>query len=305
MCDTILSSEDSDAAVIRIHNSNKAIAITCDCNPIFCNSNPKLGAKLAVAESWRNLISTGADPLAITDNLNFGNPEKKHVMFQIKKAIEGIKEACSKLSYPVVSGNVSLYNETKGKSIFPTPVIGGVGLIKNLKYVTGIKTSKGDTVYVVGKTEGHLSLSVYNEICGDKYGSPPRIDLDEEIKNGKFISQAIREVGITGCHDVSEGGIILALAELSIKNNIGIKIEIPEKIRNAKWLFGEDPSRYIITTKNKEKLVKLATQKNITIQKVGKSEGDLFKISNEFEISVKKLVTYNKLWFKNYLNGEK
>ena len=139
MCDTYFSSEQSDSAVIRVHNSTKAIAVTCDCNPIYCNSNPKLGAEIGVAESWRNLIASGADPIAITDNLNFGNPEKKEIMYQIKEAIKGIKTACEALNYPVVSGNVSLYNETKNKSIFPTPVIGGVGVIKNISQSKGLR----------------------------------------------------------------------------------------------------------------------------------------------------------------------
>ena len=135
MGDTIFSSEMADAAVIRIHNTSKAISITSDCNPIYCKSDPKRGAEIAVAESWRNLIASGAEPIAITDNLNFGNPEKKEVMYEIKEAIKGIKKACNELDYPVVSGNVSLYNETNGKSIYPTPVIGGVGLIKKLNQV--------------------------------------------------------------------------------------------------------------------------------------------------------------------------
>ena len=137
MGDTIFSSQMADAAVIRIHNTQKAISVTSDCNPIYCKSDPKLGAEIAVAESWRNLIATGAEPVAVTDNLNFGNPEKKEIMYEIKEAIKGIKIACNELNYPVVSGNVSLYNETNGKSIFPTPVIGGVGLIQNLKYIKG------------------------------------------------------------------------------------------------------------------------------------------------------------------------
>ena len=177
MCDTLFFSEQADAAVIRVHNSNKAIAITCDCNPIYCNSDPKLGAAIGVAESWRNLIATGADPIAITDNLNFGNPEKEEIMFQIKEAINGIRTACKALNYPVVSGNVSLYNETNQKSIFPTPVIGGVGLIKDLSKATSMKINKNDSIFLVGECKGHLELSEYNRACNNNEGKPPELDL--------------------------------------------------------------------------------------------------------------------------------
>ncbi len=305
MCDTIFSSEESDAAVIRIHNSNKAVAITCDCNPIFCFANPKLGAALAVAETWRNLIATGAKPIAITDNLNFGNPEKKEIMYEIKKAIEGIKVACNKLSYPVVSGNVSLYNETKGKSILPTPVIGGVGLIEDVNYVKGFKIKDNDSIFVVGKTKGHLELSVHNQIQGNEFGSPPKINFDDEIKNGNFIYKAIRKINLSGCHDISEGGIALSLAELAIKNKLGIIIKIPKKVNNINWLFGEDTSRYIVITSDENDLLRLSKKCSVDIQKIGKVTGNSFKIINEFEISVKELITYNKAWFKNYTKNVK
>ena len=304
MCDTYLSSEQSDSAVIRIHNSNKAIAVTCDCNPIYCNSDPRLGAEIAVAESWRNLIASGADPIAITDNLNFGNPEKKEIMYQIKEAIEGIKTACETLNYPVVSGNVSLYNETKNKSIFPTPVVGGVGVIKEISQSKGLKMNEGDKIFVLGNTLGHLELSEFNRICNKNYGFPPPLNLKEEIKNGNFVRKFIKKHNsiITGCHDISEGGIILALAELAIKNKKGLKVKIPSNVKNSKnWLFGEDQSRYLLILSDEEIIKKDAKKEKIGLQKIATVFGDKFSIIKEFEISVKKLIKYNNKWFENFI----
>ena len=303
MCDTVYSSEESDAAVVRVNGTNKAVAITCDCNPIYCESDPKLGAKLAVAESWRNLIATGSKPLAITDNLNFGNPEKKEIMYQIKEAILGIKEACEKLSYPVVSGNVSLYNETKGKSILPTPVIGGIGLIKDLSQAIGLKVDKDDVLYVVGKTRGHLDLSVHNQICEDNSGSPPKINFKDEIKNGDFVFNFIKNFReyITGCHDISEGGIITSIAEICIKNRLGVIISIPKNIKHRNWLFSEEPSRFILSIKNDKDFLRIAEKNKVYVEKIGEVTGKNFKIINELEISVEKLIKYNMSWFQNYL----
>ena len=183
MGDTLLDSQKSDAAVVKIHNTKKAVAITCDCNPIYCNANPFQGSMLAVVETWRNLCAVGSKPLAITDNLNFGNPEKKEIMYEIKESIRGIREACLKLNYPVVSGNVSLYNETKGKSIYPTPVIGGVGLIKNYNKICSINLEKNSHVFLIGKTNGHLEQSLYEkEVYNIENGTPPKIDFKEEKK---------------------------------------------------------------------------------------------------------------------------
>ena len=287
MGDTLLSSEQSDAAVVRIHKRNKAIGITSDCNPIYCNSDPKLGAEIAVAESWRNLISSGARPIAITDNLNFGNPEKKEIMHEIRQAIMGIKNACQYLNYPVVSGNVSLYNETNGKSIMPTPVIGGVGLIENLDYIRGIKATEDADVFLVGDTFGHLDLSVLYQVNNIKYGAPPKINLKNELKNGNFVSKIIRKTkAVIGCHDISEGGIGLALAELCILNKIGIWVTIPKKFSKTpeKWIFGEDQSRYILIVKKNSSIEKLAEKDDINIFKIGEVSGNSLDFRNHFEI---------------------
>ena len=303
MGDTIHSSGDSDAAVIRIHKTDKAISITCDCNPIFCKSDPKLGAEISVAESWRNLVSSGAEPIAITDNLNFGNPEKKEVMFEIKEAIRGIKNACTKLNYPVVSGNVSLYNETNKKSILPTPVIGGVGLIKKMSYVRYLKMEVGGKIFVLGKTNGHLDLSVFHQIYGKKRGTPPPLSFSEELKNGTFLMKLIRETDlIIGCHDISEGGISVALSELCIKNKIGAKINVPSRYKNKnQWFFGEDPSRYIVIVNDEKKFKYLAKKANVKIDFIGEVGGNFLDFRNLFKISVEKLVEMNNKWFYNYV----
>ena len=303
MGDTIFASEMADAAVIRIHNTKKAISITSDCNPIYCKADPRLGAEIAVAESWRNLISTGADPIAITDNLNFGNPEKKEIMFEIKEAIKGIKNACEELNYPVVSGNVSLYNETNGKSILPTPVIGGVGLIRNLNNRKGFKMNEKSNIYLVGKSKGHLDLSVFNQHLNIKGGKPPKVNFKEEKKNGNFVKKLIQKTKIIdGCHDISEGGLALALAELCIANDIGMKINFLKNTKQPeKILFSEDQSRYILIVNNKRKFESLAKNDEVFFKNIGIVGGKYLDFESQFKITVKKLLKTNSKWFRNYL----
>ncbi len=303
MGDTILSSEKSDAAVIRIHGTQKAVAITCDCNPVYCQSDPKIGAEIAVAESWRNLIASGANPIAITDNLNFGNPEKKEIMYQIKQAIQGIKNACEKLNYPVVSGNVSLYNETNKNSIMPTPVIGGVGLIKKLENAKGFKMKENANIFLVGKTFGHLELSLFHQMHKLNHGPPPKVDFKKERKNGEFVKKLISKTnGVIGCHDLSEGGIGVSLAELCISNEMGIKVEIPKKFlsKPEKWIFGEDQSRYILIVEENFNLKKYI-EKEVEIEKIGIVSGVYLEFTNCFEIPVKNLIKLNNKWFNEYL----
>ena len=303
MGDTILSSEKSDAAIIRIHGTNKAVAITCDCNPIYCKSNPKIGAEIAVAESWRNLIASGATPVAITDNLNFGNPEKKEIMYEIKEAIKGIKNACEKLSYPVVSGNVSLYNETNNSSIMPTPVIGGVGLIKKIENAKSFKMKENANIFLVGKTNGHLELSLFYQMHKLEEGTPPKVDFIKENKNGEFVKNLISKTnGVIGCHDLSEGGIGLSLAELCISNNLGVKIKIPKEFisKPEKWIFGEDQSRYILIIKESFDIKKYV-DKEVYIEKIGVVDGTSLEFINCFEIPVKNLIKLNNKWFNEYL----
>ena len=303
MGDTIKSSEEADAAIVRIHGTKKGIAITSDCNPIYCNSDPELGAKIAVAEAWRNLVATGSEPIAITNNLNFGNPEKPEIMYQIKKSIDGIKEACKFFKFPVVSGNVSLYNETKGKAIMPTPVIGGVGKLKNWEDAIGFKVKEGQNIYLVGKTRGHLELSALHQHFKIFDGSPPKINLSEELNNGNFITDLIhKHKQVRGCHDISEGGIIISLAEISIYNKIGINFFIPNKIKKKiHWLFGEDTSRYLVFADQQNNIKDVSKRYNVKVEFIGKISGDVFKLKDHFEIKIKELVEKNNFWFKNYM----
>ena len=232
MGDTVLAPQDGDSAVVRIHNTDKAVAITSDCNPIYCKSNPYRGSMIAVAESWRNLCAVGAKPLAITDNLNFGNPEKGEIMYEIKESIRGIGTACSFLNFPVISGNVSLYNETNGKPIYPTPVIGGVGIIEDFRRKASIKLEPKGEIFIVGKTYGHLDLSMYHKIIFDnEFGEPPKLDLAEEKKNGDFIRNYVNNHNedLIGTHDISEGGILINLAEMVIRSRMGVILRVPDE----------------------------------------------------------------------------
>lgn len=241
-----------DAAVVRLHaNTNKdykrGLAMTVDCTPRYCFADPVEGGKQAVAETWRNLTAVGAKPLAITDNMNFGNPEKPRIMGQFAGCVEGIAAACTALAYPVISGNVSLYNETKGEGILPTPVIGGVGMVEDVSKIARINAAReGDVVLLVGETKGHIGQSLYlRELHGKEIGTAPTVDLVHEKKNGDFVRGLINAGTVPCCHDVSDGGLLVALADICLASNVGIALEQAEN--TAAYWFGEDQGRYIIT----------------------------------------------------------
>jgi phosphoribosylformylglycinamidine synthase subunit PurL len=241
-----------DAAVVRLHanpnqNYNRGLAMTVDCTPRYCFADPFEGGKQAVAETWRNLTAVGAKPLAITDNMNFGNPEKPRIMGQFAGCVEGIAAACIALTYPVISGNVSLYNETKGEGILPTPVIGGVGMVEDVSKIARVNAAReGDVVLLVGETKGHIGQSLYlRELHGKEIGTAPTVDLTAEKKNGDFVRGLINVGTVPCCHDVADGGLLVALAEICLASNCGIALEQAENT-HAYW-FGEDQGRYIIT----------------------------------------------------------
>ncbi len=306
MGDTIERS-GSNAAVVKIHNKDKAIAVTVDSSANYCKSHPINGGKQIVCESWRNLISVGARPIAITNCLNFGNPENPDVMGEFAENVLGIKEACEFLDYPVVSGNVSFYNGTNNNNIYPTPVIGGVGLIKNLKKIINHRLKKIDSkIIVVGKTFGHLGQSVFlNELYDLYEGAPPEVNLLNEKNNGETILKLINTGAINSVHDVSSGGIILALAEMSISSQIGIKIDKPKKISNIfEYFFGEDQSRYLIEIDKNHytKIEKILKDNNVYFDSIGVTQKEYFELNQDLKISVKELYELNNKWYNNY-NG--
>ncbi len=282
MADTVVR-PGSDAAVVRVHGTNKGLAMSTDCSPVYCKHNPYEGGKHAVVETWRNIIASGALPIAITDCMNFGNPEKPEIMGQFVECIRGMGDACSKLNYPVVSGNVSLYNETNGEGIYPTPAIGGVGLIKDLSNVKTLSLKEdGNFLCVVGETANHLGASKYISIIQSKEeGGTPEINLDAELRNGNFVMDAINQKLIASAHDVGEGGILVAISEMCMSGNLGITIEIETDFPHG-YFFAEDQSRYLleVSPNNYDKCQKLANNNDVHFEKIGIVGGDIISIKN-------------------------
>jgi len=304
MCDTAQRS-GSDAAIVRIHNKDKAIAVSVDSSANYCKSHPITGGKQIVCENWRNIISVGAKPLAITNCLNFGNPENQEIMGEFAECLQGIKEACDFLNYPVVSGNVSFYNGTNNKNIFPTPVIGGVGLIQKYPHLLSHRFKTIDSeIILIGKTFGHLEQSCFlKENYSIIDGSPPEVNLLNEKNNGEIVLSLISENLISSAHDISNGGLIVALSEMSIHSKIGIKIEKPKKLGSLfEYFFGEDQSRYILEV-DSEKLKKIETilkKSNIFYEKIGKTQKKFFEIEGEMKTDVNDLFNINNQWYNNY-----
>jgi phosphoribosylformylglycinamidine synthase II len=245
-----------DAAVVRVHGTDKGLAITTDCTPRYCFADPVEGGKQAIAEAWRNLCAVGATPLAVTNCLNFANPQRPEIMGQLVGCLEGMGEACRALDFPIVSGNVSLYNESKatggGSAILPTPAIGGVGLLKDwTKSCTIAFKGTGDIIIALGERGGHLGQSIWlREVHGREEGPPPPVDLLMERRTGAFVRSAISTGCITACHDVSDGGLAVTLAEMALASNIGAIIDQPQPFGVAGSFFGEDQGLYVVTVKD-------------------------------------------------------
>ena len=305
MGDTI-QKPGGDAGVVRVHGTNKAIAASVDSSASYCNSHPLTGGKQVVCESWRNLISVGAEPIAITNCLNFGNPEKEKNMGEFVECVEGINEASKYLEFPIVSGNVSFYNETKDKGIKPTPTIGGIGLLKEYSKIMTMDFKKiGNQVIVLGKTDGHLDQSIFaKEILGEKKGPPPEVNLFNEKNIGRTILKLYQNSYIETSHDISLGGIIVAISKMCIKGNKGIKIGKLNNLMNKfEYFFGEDQGRYIVEIKqeNLTKVEDILDKNSVHYDKLGIITKDSLEIENEPKLTIDELKKYNNNWIKDYM----
>jgi phosphoribosylformylglycinamidine synthase len=271
-----------DAAVVRVHGSKKALAITTDCTPRYCYADPYEGGKQAVAEAYRNLCAVGAKPLAITNCLNFGNPQRPEIMGQFVGCVEGMAEACRALDFPVVSGNVSLYNETKNEdgsslAILPTPAIGGVGLLEEWQASATIAFKReGEHLVLIGHTKGHAGQSLWLEIVhGRREGAPPPVDLAAEKRAGECIRQLISGGLVTAAHDCADGGAAVAVAEMALAGNIGMTMTVVAEIPNpGAILFGEDQGRYVVTTRDPDRVRALANDAQLFAVPIGITGGD-------------------------------
>jgi len=307
MADTIDSSQSGgDAALIRVHGTGKALAITTDCTPRYCAADPFEGGKQAVAEAYRNLTATGATPIAITDCLNFGNPERPDAMGQFVGCVEGMAEACAALDFPVVSGNVSLYNETKGVGIPPTPAVGGVGLIDDLSRRATIGGAvEGDTLLLVGRTQGWLGQSQFLKVLdGEARGAPPPVDLAEERRIGTWVRKAIERGVLTAAHDISYGGLMIAAAEMALSSDLGLALESPpERTKPHAWLYGEDQGRYLLAAQGDGLAVLLdkAREHGVAIAEIGRFGGDRLSVAGLFDLPLSQAREAHERWLPEFM----
>ena len=295
-----------DAAIVRLHGETRGLAMTTDCTPRYCIAAPETGGRQAAAEAWRNLISVGASPLALTNNLNFGNPERPHIMGQFVECVKGIGAASIALDFPVVSGNVSLYNETNGDAILPTPVIGGLGLIDDIDKTVGIAfTAPNQDIVLIGDTTGWLGASAYLQTFeAREEGAPPPVDFDIERRNGDFVRAQIESGAVSACHDLSDGGVLVALAEMAMAADMGAAIQSTDA-RGATplhaWLFGEDQARYVLTTKDSAAFLAAARASGVPARIIGQTGGAILTLDGDYTISIEALRTAHEGWLPNYM----
>ncbi len=305
--DTV-SPPGGDAAVVRVHGTAKGLAMSVDVTPRYCFADPREGGKQAVAECWRNITATGALPLALTDCLNFGNPERPQIMGQFAAAVTGMGEAARALAFPVVSGNVSLYNETNGEAILPTPSIGGVGLLTDIAMRCDIALkSDGDTLILIGPDGSHLGCSLYLKIIeGRGDGAPPRVDLHGEKIAGDFIRILIGEGAVNAVHDISDGGLLVAVAEMALAGNIGADIRFTNKeIASFIQAFGEDQGRYVVGVPDggAHKVLAAARAVGVPVRLLGLAGGTELKVTGEMPISLQGLRDAHQTWLPDYMAG--
>src|SRR3978361_1775807 len=298
-----------DAAVVRVEDGPKGLALTVDVTPRYCEADPYQGGMQAVAEAWRNITAVGGRPLAITDNLNFGNPERPEIMGRFVGCPKGIWEACRTLDFPVVSGNVSLYNETNGRGILPTPSIGGVGPPDDCpKPQTPPFQAADEAILLIGDTQGWLGQSVYlRDVCGREEGAPPPVDLAAEKRNGDVVRGMIHAGTATAVHDVSDGGLLIALAEMGIAGGIGaILDEAPDSIVPHAWWFGEDQCRYIVTVNEKDLLSVFTKLKAVEVPcvQIGLTGGPALAVAGEGAVHIKALAHAFESWLPAYMSGK-
>jgi phosphoribosylformylglycinamidine synthase len=316
MADTLEdSATGADAAVVRVHGAGKGLALTCDCTPRYVAADPFEGGKQAVAEAYRNLSAVGALPLAITDNLNFGNPERPEIMGQLVCAIEGMALACSALDVPVVSGNVSLYNETQGAAIPPTPAVGAVGLLEDVaKRASYARLTDGDVLVLLGRTEGALGASLYlREVLGREDGAPPAVDLDAERRHGVLVRELIGRSVLTAVHDLSDGGLLVAAAEMALASGVGIFITaLPPGLEAHAALFGEDQARYLLALPFSDldvldEAAEAAGAPYLVIGRAGGCEislGDCGGVLEPFAVDLEEVRAAHEAWLPAYMGAE-
>ena len=302
---TVKRPGQADAAVVRVENTPMALALTTDCTPRYCAADAEAGGRQAVAEAWRNLTAVGARPLAITDNLNFGNPEKPEVMGQFAAAIRGMAAACEALGFPVVSGNVSLYNETAGRAILPTPAIGGLGVIDDAAKAVGIALRPWLDLVLVGETRGWLGQSLWlREVAGREDGAPPPVDLGAERMAGEFVRAQILAGAVRACHDVSDGGLLVAVAEMAMAGMTGARLSAgPRDVPGHAFWFGEDQGRYVLAVADAAVLVRAAEAAGVPAARIGTSGGQDLTLPDGGTISVAALRAAHERFFPAWMES--
>jgi phosphoribosylformylglycinamidine synthase len=295
----------ADAAVVKLEGLARALALTTDCTPRYCLADPETGGAQAVAEAWRNLTSVGARPLAITDNMNFGNPEKPEIMGQFAAAIRGMAAACEALNFPVVSGNVSLYNETEGQAILPTPAIGGLGVLDDAALAVGLALPPWLDIVLIGTTTGWIGQSLWlREIAGREDGAPPPVDLTAERINGDFVRTHILNGTIRACHDISDGGILVSVAEMAMASGVGARLSAhPREIPGHAFWFGEDQSRYLVCVPDHAAFTRLAEAAGVPAVRLGTSGGQDLTLPDGGTISVATLRAAHGRFFPSYMDN--